>query len=199
MATQSTPRKDIGDALPTISLKNWRGHSSVYGLDSHGLDFLGHVGCSSNSRSEGVTQRVRNFCLTQASCCRKARRIAVLRYLRWRSLITKLTPEQGSAFRRTGNPIQDRVQSGSLTPSRHHRPRKKRPRDMNRLAFEVVQEAVGEAPRESDKPDESEEKNPHAVALGQLGGKKGSRGCRTARAREDPQRWSEPRCSGFCF
>ena len=42
---------------------------------------------------------------------------------------------------------------------------------MNRLAFEVVEEAVGEAPQldESDEP----EKNPHAVALGRLGGKKG--------------------------
>ena len=51
------------------------------------------------------------------------------------------------------------------------RPRKKRPADMNRLAFEIVQEAVGDAPAPAE-PDEPE-KNPHAVALGRLGGKKG--------------------------
>ena len=50
------------------------------------------------------------------------------------------------------------------------RPRKKRPRDMNQLAYQIVLEAVGDAPREEP---EQPEKNPHAVALGRLGGKKG--------------------------
>ncbi len=40
---------------------------------------------------------------------------------------------------------------------------------MNLLAFQVVQEAVGEASEQADEP----EKNPHAVALGRLGGQKG--------------------------
>ena len=44
------------------------------------------------------------------------------------------------------------------------RSRKKRPSDPNALAASIVQEATGE-----EKP----KKNPHAVALGRLGGKKG--------------------------
>jgi hypothetical protein len=46
---------------------------------------------------------------------------------------------------------------------------KKRPRDVNVLASQIIQEATGEAP-----PDESG-KNPAAVALGRLGGKKGGK------------------------
>jgi hypothetical protein len=46
-----------------------------------------------------------------------------------------------------------------------------RPRDVNELARQVVDEATGEAPR-LDPPVEVE-KNPAAVALGRLGGLKG--------------------------
>ena len=53
------------------------------------------------------------------------------------------------------------------------RSRKKRPRDANTLAFQIVQEATGQAPEpeESDEP----QKNPAAVALGRLGGLKGGK------------------------
>jgi len=46
--------------------------------------------------------------------------------------------------------------------------RSSKPRDLNRLASAIVQEATGEAPEEPPS-----DKNPHAVALGRLGGKKG--------------------------
>ncbi len=49
--------------------------------------------------------------------------------------------------------------------------KKKRPRDINTLAFQIVQEAAGEKPEEELKP----EKNPAAVALGRLGGLKGGK------------------------
>jgi len=45
---------------------------------------------------------------------------------------------------------------------------KKRPRDTNQLAWQVVQEATGHAPAE--KPDT---RNPAAVALSKLGASKG--------------------------
>ena len=45
------------------------------------------------------------------------------------------------------------------------RSRKKKPTDPNALAASIVQEATGE--------EKVKEKNPHAVALGRLGGKKG--------------------------
>jgi hypothetical protein len=45
---------------------------------------------------------------------------------------------------------------------------KKKPRDLNRLAAAIAAEATGEAPEEPPS-----DKNPHAVALGRLGGKKG--------------------------
>jgi hypothetical protein len=48
----------------------------------------------------------------------------------------------------------------------------RRPRDPNALAFNVVREAVGD--EEKFEPQERE-KNPHAVALGRLGGKKGGK------------------------
>jgi len=44
----------------------------------------------------------------------------------------------------------------------------KKPRDLNRLAAAIAAEATGEAPEEPPS-----DKNPHAVALGRLGGKKG--------------------------
>lgn len=50
--------------------------------------------------------------------------------------------------------------------------RKPRPRDFNRRAFQIVQEATGQVPKyDPNEPDLSQ--NPHAVALGQLGGLKG--------------------------
>ena len=50
--------------------------------------------------------------------------------------------------------------------------RKPRPRDFNQRAFQIVQEATGQAPKfNPDAPDIN--KNPHAVALGRLGGLKG--------------------------
>lgn len=47
----------------------------------------------------------------------------------------------------------------------------KRPRDVNRLAAEIVDEATGEAP----KTDPDEGKDPAAVELGRRGGKKGGK------------------------
>jgi hypothetical protein len=52
-----------------------------------------------------------------------------------------------------------------------------RPRDFNERAFRIVQEATGQAPKydpsaETPKPVDPS-KNPHAVALGRLGGLKG--------------------------
>jgi hypothetical protein len=46
----------------------------------------------------------------------------------------------------------------------------KKPRDLNRLASAIVQEATGEAPEVAPS-----EKNPHAVALARLGGMKGGK------------------------
>lgn len=48
----------------------------------------------------------------------------------------------------------------------------RRPRDPNQRAYNVVREATGED--EKFEPKEKE-KNPHAVALGRLGGKKGGK------------------------
>ena len=52
----------------------------------------------------------------------------------------------------------------------------KRPRDPNQLAYRIIQEATGQAPkydpRQDTKPVDPT-KNPHAVALGRLGGLKG--------------------------
>lgn len=47
---------------------------------------------------------------------------------------------------------------------------KKRPRDMNELAFQIVQEATGQAPTPAEMPDT---RNPAAVALSKLGASKG--------------------------
>ena len=53
---------------------------------------------------------------------------------------------------------------------------KKRPRDPNQLAHQVFLESIGEAPAfdpsAAEKPVDPT-KNPHAVALGRLGGLKG--------------------------
>ncbi len=47
----------------------------------------------------------------------------------------------------------------------------KRPADLNKLAFSIVQDAVSEEPKK--EPESG--KNPHAVALGRMGGLKGGR------------------------
>jgi hypothetical protein len=46
--------------------------------------------------------------------------------------------------------------------------RSSKPRDLNKLAAAIAAEATGEAPEEPPS-----NKNPHAVALGRLGGQKG--------------------------
>jgi hypothetical protein len=50
--------------------------------------------------------------------------------------------------------------------------RSSKPRDLNALAASIVAESTGDAPAAVD-PDEG--KNPHAVALGRLGGKRGGK------------------------
>lgn len=47
---------------------------------------------------------------------------------------------------------------------------RKRPRDTNQLAYQIVQEATGQAPTEPEAPDL---RNPAAVALSKLGASKG--------------------------
>lgn len=66
----------------------------------------------------------------------------------------------------------------------------KRPADLNRLAFSIVEEATKEPEPTPEVPAETYEagKNPHAAALGKLGGKKG----RPARAAKlTPEQRSE--------
>jgi hypothetical protein len=55
--------------------------------------------------------------------------------------------------------------------------RKKKEHDFAVTAFRVVQEATGQAEPESKEaePESIEGKNPHAVALGRLGGLKGGK------------------------
>ncbi|MBV9279916.1 MAG: hypothetical protein JOZ41_07530 [Chloroflexi bacterium] len=67
-------------------------------------------------------------------------------------------------------------------PERSSKP--KRPRDINQLAHQIVQESTQQHP-ERDEPDnlaqpepnkaDKSEKNPHAQALGRLGGLKGGK------------------------
>ena len=73
----------------------------------------------------------------------------------------------------------------------------KKPRDLNRLASAIVQEATGEVPEEPPS-----DKNPHAVALGRLGGMKGGKARAkklTAEQRQEiarkaaRSRWARPR------
>jgi len=47
---------------------------------------------------------------------------------------------------------------------------RKRPRDANQLAYQIVQEATGQAERPTEVPDT---RNPAAVALSKLGASKG--------------------------
>jgi hypothetical protein len=60
-----------------------------------------------------------------------------------------------------------------------NRSSKKRPRDPNQLAASIVEEATQETPVKEQEPQEpgkgTEGKNPAAVALGRLGGKKGGK------------------------
>jgi hypothetical protein len=49
---------------------------------------------------------------------------------------------------------------------------KTRPRDPSQLAYQIMLESTGQAPK-TESPDK--DKNPHAVALGRLGGLKGGR------------------------
>jgi hypothetical protein len=52
--------------------------------------------------------------------------------------------------------------------------RNPRPRDFNQRAFQIMQEATGQAPKYTPgDPEADSNKNPHAVALGRLGGLKG--------------------------
>lgn len=53
-------------------------------------------------------------------------------------------------------------------PSRASKP--KRPRDTNQLAYQIVQEATGQAQQPEPEPDT---RNPAAVALSKLGASKG--------------------------
>jgi hypothetical protein len=54
--------------------------------------------------------------------------------------------------------------------------RPRRPRDPNQLAKRIVDLATGEASEDSDPPKPADsDKNPHAVELGRLGGKRGGR------------------------
>lgn len=48
--------------------------------------------------------------------------------------------------------------------------RSSKPRDLNKLAAAIAAEATGEKPEELPS-----DKNPHAVALGKLGGQKGGK------------------------
>jgi len=49
----------------------------------------------------------------------------------------------------------------------------KRPRDPNQLGKLIVDLATGEADAEAEDKGADDSKNPHAVALGRLGGQKG--------------------------
>jgi len=50
--------------------------------------------------------------------------------------------------------------------------KRKRPKDISQLAYQIVQEATQEV-KEGSTPSPTKEKNPAAVALGHLGGLKG--------------------------
>ena len=57
------------------------------------------------------------------------------------------------------------------------RSKKRRPRDPNQLAYQIMLESTGQAPKldptAQPEPVADPSKNPHAVALGRLGGLKG--------------------------
>lgn len=79
--------------------------------------------------------------------------------------------------------------------------RPSKPRDVNQRAYATMLEATGQAPPEDAVPAEPQ-KNPHAVALGKLGGAKGgharaatlSKKRKTEIARRGAAaRWSKPK------
>lgn len=53
--------------------------------------------------------------------------------------------------------------------------RSRKPRDLNQLAASIVGDATGDRPESLPPPKEDRPKNPAAVALGKLGGKKGGK------------------------
>jgi hypothetical protein len=53
--------------------------------------------------------------------------------------------------------------------------KKKRPKDISQLAYQIVQEATHQEVKKEPAPIPTKEKNPAAVALGRLGGLKGGR------------------------
>jgi hypothetical protein len=56
------------------------------------------------------------------------------------------------------------------------RSKKLRPRDPNQLAYQIMLESTGQAPKYTPGPKQKPvdpSKNPHAVALGRMGGLKG--------------------------
>jgi hypothetical protein len=53
--------------------------------------------------------------------------------------------------------------------------KKKRPKDIAQLAYQIVQEATQEVKQEEPAPTPTQDKNPAAVALGRLGGLKGGK------------------------
>ncbi len=66
---------------------------------------------------------------------------------------------------------------------------KTRPRDPNELAYQVVREATGQAPK--TQPPAEPPKNPHAVALGRLGGLKGGKARAAQLSRRERSRIAE--------
>ena len=56
-------------------------------------------------------------------------------------------------------------------PERSNKPR--RPRDANELAHQIMLESTGQVPKHNPGQPTESYKNPHAVALGRLGGQKG--------------------------
>jgi len=56
-------------------------------------------------------------------------------------------------------------------PERSNNPR--RPRDANQLAHQIMLESTGQAQKHNPNEPTELHKNPHAVALGRLGGQKG--------------------------
>jgi hypothetical protein len=53
---------------------------------------------------------------------------------------------------------------------------KKRPRDPNQLAYQIMLESTGQVEKFNPEKPVDPSKNPHAVALGRLGGLKGGPG-----------------------
>ncbi len=53
--------------------------------------------------------------------------------------------------------------------------KKKRDHDFSVTAYRIVQEATGQVESKETEPEVFEGKNPHAVALGRLGGLKGGK------------------------